>query len=53
VTIKQGHTNATFWKGYQDEHRKIASALAARDALAAAEAIRDHLTKVRIKMLGA
>jgi DNA-binding FadR family transcriptional regulator len=53
LKIKQGHTNATFWKGYQDEHRKIAFALAARDALAAAEAIRDHLTKVRIKMLGA
>jgi DNA-binding FadR family transcriptional regulator len=53
LKIKQGHTNATFWKGYQDEHRKIASALTARDALAAAEAIRDHLTKVRIKMLGA
>jgi hypothetical protein len=51
--IKQGHTNAAFWKGYQDERRKIASALAARDALAVAEAIRDHLTKVRIKMLGA
>ena len=53
LKIKQGHTNAAFWKGYQDEHRKIASALTARDALAAAEAIRDHLIKVRIKMLGA
>jgi DNA-binding FadR family transcriptional regulator len=52
LKIKQGHTNAAFWKSYQDEHRKIAVALAARDALAAAEAIRDHLTKVRIKMLG-
>jgi DNA-binding FadR family transcriptional regulator len=53
LKIKQGHTDATFWKGYQDEHRKIAAALAARDARAAAEAIRDHLTKVRTKMLGA
>jgi DNA-binding FadR family transcriptional regulator len=53
LKIKQGHTNATFWKGYQNEHRKIAAALVARDALAAAEAIRDHLTKVRIRMLGA
>lgn len=53
LKIKQGHTNAVFWKGYQDEHRKIAAALVARDALAAAEAIRDHLIKVRIKMLGA
>lgn len=52
LKIKQGHTDATFWKGYQDEHRKIAAALAARDASAAAEAMRDHLTKVRIKMLG-
>jgi DNA-binding FadR family transcriptional regulator len=52
LKIKQGHTTAAFWKGYQDEHRKIAAALAVRDALAAAEAIRDHLTKVRIKMLG-
>lgn len=53
LKIEQGQTDATFWKGYQDEHRKIAAALAARDAPAAAEAIRDHLTKVRIKMLGA
>lgn len=53
LKIKRGHTNAIFWKGYQDEHRKIAAALAARDALAAAEAIRDHLTRVRIKMLEA
>ena len=52
LKIKQDHTDATFWKGYQDEHRKIAAALAARDAPAAAEAMRDHLTKVRIKMLG-
>lgn len=52
LKIKQGHTDATFWKGYQDEHRKIAAALAARDAPAAAEAIHDHLTRVRIKMLG-
>ena len=52
LKIKQDHTDATFWKGYQDEHRKIAVALAARDAPAAAEAMRDHLTKVRIKMLG-
>lgn len=53
LKIKQGHTNAIFWKGYQHEHRKIAAALAARDAPAAAEAIRGHLTRVRIKMLGA
>jgi DNA-binding FadR family transcriptional regulator len=52
LKIKQGHTDATFWKGYQDEHRRIAAALAARDAPAAAEAIRDHLVRVRIKMLG-
>ena len=52
LKIKQDHTDATFWKGYQHEHRKIAAALAARDAPAAAEAMRDHLTKVRIKMLG-
>ena len=52
LKIKQGHTDATFWKGYQDEHRRIAAALAARDAPAAAEAIRDHLIRVRIKMLG-
>jgi DNA-binding FadR family transcriptional regulator len=53
LKIKQGHTDATFWKGYQDEHRMIAAALVARDAATAAEAIRDHLTKVRAKMLGA
>ena len=40
LKIKQGHTDATFWKGYQDEHRRIAAALAARDAAAAAAAIR-------------
>ena len=52
LKIKKGHTDAAFWKGYQDEHRRIAAALAARDAPAAAEAIREHLIKVRIKMLG-
>ena len=52
LKIKQGHTDAIFWRGYQDEHRRIAAALAARDAASAAEAIRDHLTKVRFKMLG-
>jgi DNA-binding FadR family transcriptional regulator len=52
LKIKQGHTDATFWQGHQDEHRKIAAALAARDTATAAQAIRDHLIKVRIKMLG-
>jgi DNA-binding FadR family transcriptional regulator len=52
LKIRQGHTDAIFWRGYQDEHRRIAAALAERDAPAAAEAIRDHLLKLRIKMLG-
>jgi DNA-binding FadR family transcriptional regulator len=52
LKIKQGHTDALLWQGYQNEHRRIATALSARDATAAAEAIRDHLTKVQFKMLG-
>jgi DNA-binding GntR family transcriptional regulator len=51
--LKINHTDATFWKGYQNEHRKIVAALAARDAPAAVEATRDHLIRVRIKMPGA
>ncbi len=49
---KQGHTDSSNWQRYQDEHRKIANALAERDPVAAAEAIREHLLKVRLKMLG-
>jgi DNA-binding GntR family transcriptional regulator len=52
LKIKQGRTDATLWRGYQDEHHKIASALMVRNAPAAAETIREHLTKVRIKMVG-
>jgi DNA-binding GntR family transcriptional regulator len=42
-----------FGRATRDEHRKIVAALAARDASAAVEATRDHLVRVRIKMLGA
>ncbi len=52
LKTKQGHTTATLWQGYQDDHRRIAACLVARDAAAGAEAIRDHLGKVRSKMLG-
>lgn len=40
------------WRRYQIEHRQIAEALLARDAPAAATAIRTHLLRVRAKMLG-
>lgn len=52
LKTKQGHTDAIHWQRYQDEHRRIATALANRDAVAGAEAIRDHLLGVRVKMLG-
>jgi DNA-binding FadR family transcriptional regulator len=52
LKTKQGHTDADHWRRYQDEHRRIAAALADRDAAGAAEAIRDHLRGVRVKMLG-
>jgi DNA-binding FadR family transcriptional regulator len=52
IRLKQGHTDRDKWRTYQSEHRLIAEALLARDARAAGEAIRGHLTKVRAKMLG-
>jgi DNA-binding FadR family transcriptional regulator len=52
LKTKQGHTDSKNWQGYQDEHRRIATALGNRDAASAAEAIRDHLLRVRLKMLG-
>jgi DNA-binding FadR family transcriptional regulator len=51
--IKQGHTDARRWQIYQEQHRWIVDRLAERDAKGAAEAIRDHLLRVRAKMLGA
>ncbi|GGF44091.1 hypothetical protein GCM10011611_58170 [Aliidongia dinghuensis] len=50
--IKQGHTDTVLWQYYQAQHRRIVDAIASRDASAAAHAIRDHLLKVRTKMLG-
>src|SRR6266851_3931655 len=52
LKLKQGHTDPVRWRKYQDDHRKIADALLARDAVAATAAIRSHLVKVRAKMLG-
>jgi DNA-binding FadR family transcriptional regulator len=52
LKLKQGHTDPVRWRQYQDDHRKIADALLARDAVAAAASIRVHLAKVRAKMLG-
>jgi DNA-binding FadR family transcriptional regulator len=52
IRLKQGHTDRDKWRGYQSEHRAIAEALLARDARAASDAIRGHLTRVRAKMLG-
>jgi GntR family uxuAB operon transcriptional repressor len=53
LKAKQSHTNAIHWQHYQDEHRRIAASLINRDAVAAQQAIYDHLAKVRTKMLGA
>jgi len=50
--IKQQSTDPAKWLVYQKEHRSIAEALAARDAEAAAAAIRAHLLHARAKMLG-
>jgi DNA-binding FadR family transcriptional regulator len=52
LKLKQGHTDPVRWREYQDDHRKIADALLARNAVAASAAIRSHLVKVRAKMLG-
>ena len=52
LKLKQGHTDPIRWREYQDEHRKIADALLARDSVAATAAIRSHLVNVRAKMLG-
>ena len=52
LKLKQGHTDPVRWREYQDDHRQIADALLARDAVAATAAIRSHLVKVRAKMLG-
>ena len=52
LKLKQGHTDPVRWRQYQEDHRKIADALLARDAAAATAAIRSHLVKVRAKMLG-
>ncbi len=52
LKTKQGHTDAVLWHRYQEDHRRIATALANRDAPAAGAAIRDHLLKVRLRMLG-
>lgn len=53
LKAKQSHTNASHWQRYQDEHRRIAAFLVDRDAVAAEQAIYDHLASVRTKMLGA
>ena len=52
LRIKRGHTDLTRWRAYQDQHLLIAKRLAERDASGAAEAIRDHLNKARVRMLG-
>ncbi|UDL93756.1 FCD domain-containing protein [Lichenihabitans sp. PAMC28606] len=52
LLTKQGHTDLDHWKRYQDDHRRIALSLSNRDAVGGAVAIRDHLLRVRLKMLG-
>lgn len=53
LQIKKGHTNLKRWQAYQEQHLLIAQKLVERDVLGATEAIRDHLNKARIQMLGA
>jgi len=52
LKVKASHTNSQRWQRYQREHRRIAQALAGRDAPAASAALRDHLLGVRVSMLG-
>src|SRR5579885_1363662 len=52
LKLKQGHTDPVRWRQYQEDHRRIAEAVLARDAAATSEAIRAHLLAVRAKMLG-
>jgi DNA-binding FadR family transcriptional regulator len=52
IRLDRDSTDQETWRKYQIEHRRIAEALLARDAPAAADAIRAHLLKVRAKMLG-
>ncbi|HUN45616.1 MAG TPA: FCD domain-containing protein [Stellaceae bacterium] len=49
--IKRQSTDPAKWKKYQEEHRRIAEALIARDTETAKRAIRGHLRGVRAKML--
>jgi DNA-binding FadR family transcriptional regulator len=51
LRLKQGHTDVARWQAYQEQHRRIANCIAARDTNAAADALRDHLVTVRAKML--
>jgi DNA-binding FadR family transcriptional regulator len=51
LQVKRGHTDAKRWRLYQEQHRRIVDALTLRDAGAAALAIRDHLLRVKSKML--
>jgi DNA-binding FadR family transcriptional regulator len=52
LRLKQGHTDARRWQSYREQHRRVAERIAARDAKGTADALREHLLKVRIKMLG-
>lgn len=52
LRLKQGHTDASRWQSYLQQHRRVAERIAARDAKGTADALRDHLMKVRVKMLG-
>ena len=52
IRLDRASTDHETWRKYQAEHRRIANALLARDAPAAAEALRAHLLQVRAKMLG-
>jgi len=52
LRLKQGHTDVKRWALYQEQHRRIAASIAARDAETTAAALRDHLLSVRVKMLG-
>lgn len=50
--LKQQSTDPKRWQTYQADHRRIGEALRERDADTARAAIREHLMRVRAKMLG-
>lgn len=51
ASLKRQSTDLARWQSYQEDHRAIAESLKARDAFAVRTLLREHLLKVRAKML--